>query len=163
MKNMKHALLLPCLLLGALGVHAAVGASSAARLVPAQIEVNGEVVLRASTSDDGHPDADAVWDYLNSELFFEPTEAFEALGIAEDARSHTLGFLKSKDNETLGEPPTLALDVSYGGRAEPRILELVRTDSGKWKVHPETVERQFNYRWIRRWDAARLKRPKRDK
>ena len=48
----------------------------AARLVRASIAVDGQVVLLASTSDDGHPDADQVWSYLLERLEFQPTDAF---------------------------------------------------------------------------------------
>ena len=131
------------------------------RLVQATVSVDGKVVLRASTSDDGHPDADAVWGYLHR-LEFRPTEAFAELGIDPDAGSATLGWLRSRENAHLGDPPDLELDVSYGGLDRPFRLTLVPgTDGETWRVDPATIEGRFPYRRITRAQAAQLDDPER--
>ena len=137
-------------------------APPAERLVSASIEVDGKVVLRASTSDDGHPDADAVWGYLRAGLEFRPTEDFGSLGVAPEALEVELGWLKSRANAHLGDPPKLAVDVAYGGYDEPYQLKLVRASGAEtWRVSPETAERRFPYRRITRAQAAALEQPKR--
>jgi hypothetical protein len=135
-----------------------------ARMILATIRVDGELVLRASTSDDGHPDADAVWGYLLDRLEFEPTEAFAALGLEPTAESVTLGWLSSRENAHAGDPPKLELEVAYGGSDEPFELGLVRSKSGTtWRVAAETVEGRFSQRRISRSEAARLVAPERRK
>lgn len=133
----------------------------AVRLVSARVLVDGEVVLRGSTSDDGSPDADAVWAYLH-ELELSPTEAFGALGVEPDAAAVTLGWLKGKATEGRGDPPTLGLEIRYGGLDAPFLLGLVRSEAGDtWRVAPETVEARFPYRRITRAQAAALEDPER--
>ena len=134
------------------------------RLVSASITVGGEVVLRASTSDDGHPDADEVWNYLIEQLEFQPTEAFASLGIDPTSKAVTLGWLKGRETEHLGEPPTIAVEVAYGGHDAPFRLGLVRSpEKTTWRVDRATVERRFDYRRITRAQAAQLTNPKRTK
>ena len=136
------------------------GAEAGVRLVTARILVDGEVVLQGSTSDDGDPDADAVWAYLHR-LDLRPTEAFGSLAIEPGSDEVTLGWLRSKDNAHLGKPPTLGLEIEYGGEDAPFLLGLVRSEGGHWRVAPETVERRFSYRRITRSQAADLDEPKR--
>ena len=134
--------------------------SAATRLIAASISVDGEVVLRASTSDDGHPDADEVWGYLNTALVFEPTEAFASLKIAPDANEATLGWLRGKATAHLGAPPKMIVDVAYGGLDQPFVLKLERVEGG-WRIAEETVDGRFAYRRITRREAALLDDPER--
>ena len=132
-----------------------------ARLVTASVTIDGALVLQGSTSDDGHPDADAVWGYLVG-LELEPREGFAALGLADDATEATFGWLRGVKTEHLGDPPSIELAIAYGGTSTPVILKLVRTaGADTWRVAPETVERQFPYRLISRRQAAELEDPKR--
>ncbi len=166
---MKTPIVAPLAALVLLGVAVFAGralSSSGARpqrLVYASVTVDGELVLRGSTSDDGHPDADAVWGYL-LELEFQPTEAFASLGIDAASEKVTLGWLKGRENAHRGDPPKIELDVAYGGRDEPFRLGLVRSPGEEtWRVDPETVERRFSHRRITRAQAALLSEPKRRK
>ena len=139
----------------------AVSGPEPARLVSAKITIDGEVVLKASTSDNGHPDADAVWGYLLTELVFRETEAFANLNVDPNADTASFGWLRSKKNEHLGPPPKILLEVAYGGWDNPYRLGLVRSEKdGTWRVAPETVERRFAYRRITRRQAAELDQPK---
>jgi hypothetical protein len=141
--------------------HARAGAPPV-RLVAATISVDGVVVLRASTSDDGRPDADEVWGYLIDRLAFQPTEAFAALELDPAAETVTLGWLKSRANEHLGEPPALQVEVAYGGSDAPYRLGLARAAGQEtWRVARETVERRFSHRRITRAQAAMLVDPER--
>ncbi|MEO0650567.1 MAG: hypothetical protein AAFZ65_07815 [Planctomycetota bacterium] len=134
------------------------------RLVPASIAVEGQVVLRASTSDDGHPDADAVWNYLRHRLVFQPTEAFEQLEVDPRAEQITLGWLRGSDNALRGDPPALGLEVRYGGEDHPHRMTLERVAGGAgWRVAPETVERRFGHRRITRNQARALDDPDRER
>jgi len=135
-----------------------------ARLVTASIKVDGELVLRASTSDDGHPDADEVWNYLLERLEFQPAEAFPSLGIDAASETVTLGWLKSSETEHLGDPPAISLEVAHGGHDAPFRLGLVRSKGEQaWRVDRETVENRFPYRSITRTEAAQLTDPRRRK
>jgi hypothetical protein len=130
--------------------------------VSASIAVDGQVVLRASTSDDGHPDADLVWSYLLERLEFEPTDAFPALGIDPAAESATLGWLEGGETRARGARPEIVLDVAYGGRDTPFVLGLVRSAAQDvWRVDRATVQSRFAHRRITRAEAALLREPKR--
>lgn len=140
---------------------ATAGTAETARLVPASISVDGEIVLRASTSDDGRPDADAVWSYLHR-LEFEPTDAFASLGLAPGDTAAELGWLRSRANAAKGEPPELVVSIAYGGRDAPYHLALERSrGSSTWRVAKETIEQRFPHRTITRAQAARLTNPER--
>ena len=133
------------------------------RLVSAAIRVDGLAVLRASTSDDGHPDADEVWGYLLESFEFKPTDDFDSLGLDPAVEEVTLGWLRGKATEHLGAPPKLEIEIEYGGLDAPFRLGLVK-DPGKgtWRVARETVERRFAYRRITRRQAAQLTDPRRE-
>ncbi|MEM7307263.1 MAG: hypothetical protein AAF682_11365 [Planctomycetota bacterium] len=134
-----------------------------ARAILATVSVDGAVVLRAGTSDDGHADADEVWGYLRR-LDLHPTEAFAKLGIEAGEKSVTLGWLKSAANAHRGAPPALELSITYGGLDDPFRLGLVRAEEpGLWRVAAETVERRFAHRRITRREAALLERPGRER
>ena len=138
--------------------------ASGARLVTASIAVDGQVVLRASASDDGHPDADEVWGYLLGQLEFRPTEAFSALGVDPAAERVTIGWRKSPETEARGEPPAIELEVGHGGRDAPFELGLVRTAGAEtWRISSESVRDRFPYRRITRIEAAQLADPRRSK
>ncbi len=160
-----------------------------ARLIPAEIRVDGEVVLRGSTSDDGHPDVDAVWDYQRGTLAYAPTAAFAALGVPADTeewvleprptdrgeRSESAEGAKADDPKTAATKPrrrrpaqwTIEVVVGYGGEARTHSLRLVRgkqlPTGGEWYVHPDDVDRLFGSRLIRREAAAQLEEPARRK
>jgi hypothetical protein len=125
----------------------------AARLVKMEIRVNGKVVLETSTGDNGHPDADEVWGYLN-QTAFAPTEDFPANPAGKDANELVLQGDPEQGN--------VELRVRYGGTATTRRLKLIRVpaENGRiWKVAPEEIERLFDERTITRREAAQLKTP----
>jgi hypothetical protein len=143
---------------GALGIAWAceLRPAPSARFIPASIAIDGREILRGSTSDDGHPDVDAVWGYLRG-IAFTPTEELAKLGLATDAAELLL--------EKKGEPKAIVLDLAYGGEARTWRLALERSQNEKgevrWKLAPAEIERLFPYRLISRADAARLREPKR--
>lgn len=137
---------------GDVGSHAA--DRLAARFVRAEIFLDGAVVLRGSTSDDGGADVDAVWDYQRGTLAYAPTAAFAALGVPADAKEWVLE-LPTKTGEAGGEVNggagaqpatargnvpadaknprhrgpagwTIEVVVDHGGEARTRSLRLVR-------------------------------------
>jgi hypothetical protein len=125
----------------------------AARFVKMEIRVNGKLVLESSTGDDGHPDADEVWSYLNQRAF-APTKDFPADPAGKDANELVL--------EGDPEQGNVELRVRYGGTANTRRLKLIRIsaeDGRNWKVAPEEVARLFDERTITRRQAAQLKTP----
>lgn len=137
-----------------------------ARLIQAEVSVDGTVILRASTSDNGRPDADEVWGYLEGEIQFVPTEGFADLGL-DGSGSHLElhGKPTGLDPDSPGPKfhPTLGLSLDYGGQCDLRELRLVRVDpkdgSAAWKVDPSVVERWFAMRRITRREAALLEDP----
>lgn len=160
---------------------------SAARFVPAEIVLDGTVVLRGSTSDDGRADVDAVWDYQLGGLAYAPTEAFAALGVPADAKEWVLELPAAGAKESEAEkraeaesadatkprrrgPDEWAIEVlvSYGGEARARTLRLVRGkkqpgSGGDWYLHPDEVRRLFGARLVRREDVPHLEDPTRTK
>ena len=117
------------------------------------------MILRATTSDNGSPDVDAVWGRLKT-LTFKPTAEFAKLAIADDAKGATLGAQQPG-------PMRVRLRIGYGGEVKCRVLKLVRVPveptGGQWRVLAGEVDRLFNARLISRWEAARLENPRRKK
>ena len=117
----------------------------AERSIQCSIQIKGKTILRAATSDNGHPDPDAVWLYL-LDLQFQLANEFA---------------LKAKHNTI--ELQNATLDLPFGGLAKINRLKMVKvddeTDTAKWKVDPETVRLYFNLRYVRRADVKRIEQP----
>ena len=124
----------------------------ATRLVRAEIRVDGALVLEASSSDDGRPDADQVWLTLPTFRWRE-TEAFAQLGVEPAASEATI--------EREGSPTAIVVDQHHGGEAASARLRLVREPGGSWTLPAEEVDRLFATRRITRRQAALLKDPER--
>ncbi len=145
-------------------------APPAARYVPAEIRFEGKVILRGSTSDDGHPDVDAVWDYQRGQLRYAATEDFAALGIANDQMECTLespAAKKDANGRAGAREAEIEVDVRYGGQLSTFELRLVRdpnaANGAEWRIHEDDLDRLFGNRLIRRDDARRLQDPARKK
>ena len=132
--------------------------ATAQRLVRASVWLDGKVLLGASTGDDGHIDADGVWEYLKR-LKLQPTEEFKKLNVDPTAKEVTLSSKGPK-----GERIEIVVRIAYGGRATPRKLKLVRVPKdeygGEWSLAPAEVDGMFNLRLINRELASRLRKPK---
>ena len=133
--------------------------ASAARFIRASVSFDGKVILTGSTSDDGHADADGVWEYLK-EIKFTPTEAFDALNVGPTA----------KQTKQVGAGPGVALSdcritvsIAYGGSSKFRELTLTRVAKDahgrEWMLDPGKVDKWFAYRLISRREASKLRRP----
>ena len=133
--------------------------ASAARLIRASVSFDGKVILTGSTSDDGHADADDVWEY-QKEIKFTPTEAFGALNVDPTA----------KQTKLVGAGPGVALSdcritvsIAYGGSSKFRELTLTRVAKDahgrEWMLDPGEVDKWFAYRLISRREAANLRNP----
>lgn len=144
---------------------AAAAGKPPARHVGAEIALDGVVVLRGSTSDDGHPDADAVWDYQLGQLTYAPTDAFAKLGVPADAVEWTLASAPAPARGA--RPAQVRVEVRYGGGVTTHELALVRVprtpNGGEWRVQARDVERLFAGRSITRREAANLTTPARTK
>jgi hypothetical protein len=102
----------------------------AARYVPITISIDGKVVIKAGHGDNGHPDADAVWFYLEK-LKVKPD-------IIRPDRGDPLQATLNGD---------IVVNVLYAGRAEVSELKLVRADKeAPWQIAPAEVERTFKSR-----------------
>ena len=132
-------------------------ASTPQRLILARILFDGKPILETTTSDDGYPDADAVWEYLKS-IKFKPTDEFKKLMIDATARE---AFL-SKTGKN-GDQHEIIIAISYGGKATPDKLRLIRVPSDKrgreWTLDPLDVDSEFNLRTISRLSASKLNNP----
>jgi hypothetical protein len=132
--------------------------AAAARLLPATISLDGKVVLRGSSSDDGHPDADEVWTGLRG-MRFKPAEDWAATGLDADAEGLSEAVL-GDDPPKPGRGRVL-LDMSYGGTAELRRLRVVRREDPQhgrhWVVDPMVIRYAFASRQISRREAAELR------
>lgn len=135
--------------------------ASAARYINAEISIDGEVVLEGPASDNGHADADQVWDYLKT-VRLRPAENFSKLQIRDDAKEAILSGDAPK-----GELGTIVVEIMYGGKVQTRQLKIVRVPRDKqgreWQLDPAQIEELFDRRWVRRSDVARLKNPERSK
>ncbi|MBI1382514.1 MAG: hypothetical protein GC161_15660 [Planctomycetaceae bacterium] len=165
---MKHAALLLGLVLLAVGARAATVGKTAARAVLATVRVDNVVVLRASTSDDGHSDADEVWGYLER-LEFAQAPEFATLQRLADLDTLELHGAESNEvgpdgtNRTVRER-TVELRIAYGGTALTRQLAFTRPPgSDRWRLDPAEVKRHFDGRWITRREARLLDDPQRER
>jgi hypothetical protein len=133
MRNECKSARLP-LLICVLGiVHVSSGPVFAARHVPIAISVNGKVVMKAGTGDNGSPDADTVWGYLK-DAQLQPIKGFSVEPDREEPLKATL-------------KGDCIIDVTYAGRAEVSELKLVRpNEDSPWQVAPAEVERTFKIR-----------------
>ncbi len=119
-----------------------------ARYVPIEIKLGDQVLWEGNASDDGHPDADAVWEALK--------EAPLRRGPDFDANAAKIHF----DGDTASLEGEITIDVAYGGEITVRgvTLKKVATDKGeRWMVPAEFVDKWFWSRQIKRLGAAHLK------
>lgn len=137
-------------------------ASAPARLILAEVSVGGTIVLRGSTSDDGQPDADAVWRRLPS-VQMSPTDAFAKLGVPDDAEEFEIRGTEAAAAADEAKPPRRARDVvfsiRYGGTATAYDVTIQRDGKARWHVQREAVDGYFSLRTISRYAAGRLKEP----
>ncbi|HUQ68837.1 MAG TPA: hypothetical protein VM165_04900 [Planctomycetaceae bacterium] len=140
---------------GALFGGLSVQTAEASRYVELLISVDGKLVLKSSLGDNGHPDADEVWRYLD-DLRFAATEHFPAAARADGIKTWTLHSDSPEGRVTV--------DVWYGGVATVRELKLIRVTPDRygreWRVAPDELIRTFEDRTITRSQAAGLKSPK---
>jgi hypothetical protein len=136
------------------------GSARAARFVPIEIYLNGELILEGNASDDGAPDADAVWDQLGKVNLGE-TDAFQKLPGAQDQDTVVI---ESKERDARGDPGVL-IDVRYGGVAHTAKLRIHRQPPDRagrvWRIDAEDAADLFSSRFVRRRDVERLSDPER--
>jgi len=125
-----------------------------ARHVKAEVSLNGLVLLEASISDDGRPDADAVWNRLKG-LTLQATDHFRVA-----SRGAAAGQFTITDGAEPGEEGGITVHIRYGGKALARRIELLpvagAADGSAWQLLPAEVDRLFAGRFITRREAAGL-------
>ena len=136
------------------------GTADAARYVPIEVLLYGEVILSGNASDNGRPDADEVWDALK-EVNLGETEAFAKLEVDAKAKEYAVqGEIKK------GIFP-IVIKVAYGGRAETRFLKLKRMapdGAGRvWRISTGDVDDLFLKRMVSRRDVIALDDPRLEK
>jgi hypothetical protein len=178
---MQNLLLSSLFALSAFGVALAEGrgpsaAVRPARFVLAEIRVDGVTILRASTSDDGSADVDAVWDYQRAALAYEETADFAKAAsgrivIAEVEGRHECRLCSPEPSEHEGKSsrrvPVVEVDVRHGGRSvmfETRLVEDKDAEGrARWRLPVDEIERMFSHREISRREAGQLLHPQRKK
>ncbi len=121
------------------------------RLVKARLLIDNKIVFEFSKGDDGHADADEVWDYLKSSEF-RPAQNFSEI-------SKDLGSVDN--NGTIKFNVRVRINVSYGGEIDfPPGLRLTKTKEGGYLMNTEDVDISFVGRMITRESAIYLTRPK---
>jgi hypothetical protein len=132
------------------------GTACAARYVPIEVTVDGEVILKGNASDNGEPDADEVWEALKHVNLGE-TNAFMKLGIDPQAKEPTIEGNARK---------SVRINVRYGGVAETNTLVLRRMPPDSvgrvWRISSTDIDKLFLNRMVSRRDVVRLKDPKRE-
>jgi hypothetical protein len=120
--------------------------------------LDGKVILEGNASDDGHRDADELWEALKS-VKLKPTAAFAKLQIKDDAKQVTVTNTAPK-----GEESNLQIKMAYGGRAATREIGVTRQPADpagrEWQIDSKDIDRLFEYREISRYEASILKHPK---
>lgn len=135
-------------------------AAFGARYVKVEVSVDGEVILEGNASDDGHRDADEIWEALKHAKLRE-TDAFKKLKIPTD-------LMEYKFERGRPKSPPFKIDASYGGEHSTYFLKIKRVvasdgPAGTWRIDPEVLDTGFDFRSISRGEARRLKNPKFDK
>lgn len=133
--------------------------ASAARLIRASISLNGKIILEGSTSDDGHTDADGVWEYLKS-IKFKPTDEFQALKVDPAAKQ---AVLSGAGRGVPLSDSKVTVSIEYGGKSKFRKLTLIRVakdaQGREWTLDPPELDAMFGYRLISRREASKLGAP----
>lgn len=159
MRRLALALTAPLLLLASASLlRAGDTDSDGARMVLAEVLLGDTLLLRGSTSDNGKPHVDHVWEYLRA-LDLRPTDAFAELRAERTAAGAAEGVSAADGDWTLRrgeEDPWIHLRIAYGGRVEVHWLSFTPAGDGNWRVAAADVERYADMRWIRRREAARL-------
>lgn len=134
----------------------------ALRLCWVEISLNGEVILETSYGDNGHPDADAVWEGLKVQNLRE-TDAFKKLKIDPELKEYRFDVPPPQK----GEEWPIKIRATYGGVAETRFVTIKRVapdqTGGSWRIDAKDLDREFDTRKISRRQARELKDPKYDK
>ena len=137
------------------------GTASAARYVPVEVRLNGEVILEGNVSDDGHRDADELWEALKVSDLGE-AEAFKKLRVAPDLNEYKVAGGGDK-----AEPLPVQIKVRYGGVAQSRAITIRRVppdSAGRvWRISAADVDDSFDGRMLSRREAAKLVNPKLEK
>ncbi len=130
----------------------------AARWIPVEISLNGEVILEGSDSDNGESDADAIWNSLKR-IKVRETDAFKKLGIDSKLKEYKFDLNPPEK----GQPWPIKIDASFGGVKETRFLTIKRMESDEfgdhWRIDPTDLDEWFDYRMIVRSEAGSLKDP----
>lgn len=120
------------------------------RVVQITVSVDGKTILQGSTSDDGGPDADDVWEYLNR-IGLAPTGEFPG-GESEELEED--GF---SGMEITGD---IRLSIRYGGQVDLKRIRLDHvpdaTRNRVWRVNSSVVTKNFGRRLITRRMASQL-------
>jgi hypothetical protein len=120
------------------------------RAVKIEISLDGKTILKRGYGDDGHPDPDEVWGYLD-ELGMIATDDFPEFDPEKDGNE----FVINGD---------IQVKISYGGQVNLEQLALnFREDVERerhWSLPDGWVEGQFRKRLISRRLAARLNNPR---
>ena len=140
-----------------------VTSAQAARYVKIEVLLDGKVLLEGNDSDDGHRDADQVWDALTS-VNFKATDEFKKLMTKDDVQEV---LLKSTTGSARGEQVNLQIDAMYGGTVVTHELHIKRVPVDRfgreWQLDAKELTKLFRYRTISRDQAAQLANPKRTK
>lgn len=107
----------------------------AKRIINAHIAVlENSIVLMSSTSDDGNPDSDAVWGYLQRVPFGDAKKIL----IRPDPGDPLSATLRGD----------IEVAIEYGGSIRVSSLTLVRTHPGdaQWTIASEQVQRTLTHR-----------------
>lgn len=119
----------------------------AARYVPAEIRLDGKVILKGNASDDGERDADELWRALPN-VKFRLTPDGEKWAAKADTEQRLLE----------GE---IVLRLTFSGIVETTYLRVTRSPKEEgdvhWKVDPADVKRLFLSRSIPRKSVSSLK------
>ena len=110
-------------------------AAFAARIGTIEIRVDGKVLLRGSTHDNGAPPPSVVWRYLSRPTGLDELRPEPGVEIVPDAGDPLRATLKGK----------IVVEVQFAGKAEVSELRLVRkSPSAGWSVAEEDVARMAN-------------------
>ena len=104
----------------------------AVRYVNYEVSMDGKVVMKTSTWDNGHPDADSVW---------------RVWMVYCSKKSKALRRSQMQMTRYATLKGNVVIQTAYGGRAEVTQLQLVKeSEFAPWKIDPAEVERTLKSR-----------------
>jgi len=132
------------------------------RLIPVLVKLDGKIVLKGSSSDDGSLDPDEIWNLFEMAAATRDKQA----GLKETAKLDRAMITQHPDFDgmyrlTSGDGSKIELSITHSGIALVKELRLRKIDhkSKKWILDDSQIDELFSTRLLSRELVRQLKNP----